>query len=326
MTAHRATDQESVDAALGSASKYEAPVSDDRVEGVRLFERLYVLPATHRLLPTPAALALATLRAKVRERRNPVELEKTRRYLSVLLQNTPRAGEAEALAPRLMAEKSRNQEILYRRFTMHRHTVEGVEHWRAAGEGGRGFVVVFGHIGASWCVAPVLRQAGLKTYIVIGPHYWDLPHGFKGLEFRYRRRNLEERIGKECVLSSEGPPERLVELIQAGEAVLLAWDAPGRAATPFLGNTAAVGGGPSRLAFGLQTNVLPVVPERKGGAYVIRILPPLDSREFADHRELRAAIARVYEPIVVEKPEALEYAWDPPPLITPPDQAPWANA
>jgi len=294
------------------------PVTDDRVEGARLFERVYASSLTHRLLPASAGLALAAARAKLRERRNPGELEETRHFLRELLRNTPRAAEADALAPKLMAEKSRNQELLWRGWLLRKSSVEGVEHWNAASDGGRGFVVVFGHVGASWCVAPVLAGAGLRTYIVIGPHYWNLYPGFKGLEFRYRRRELEARIGAERVLSSETPPERLAELIGSGEPILLAWDAPGRAATPFLGRTASVGGGPARLAFGLQVKVLPAVPERLGTRLVVRLHPPIDSRDFSDHRELRAEIARRFEPIVLERPQDLEMAWVPPPLITEP--------
>jgi hypothetical protein len=55
---------------------------DDRVHGANLFHRVYASTLTHRLVPTPAALGLATLRAKARERVNPAELTGTRAFFA----------------------------------------------------------------------------------------------------------------------------------------------------------------------------------------------------------------------------------------------------
>ena len=297
----------------------------DVLRDVGLLARLYGSPLTHRLLPTPTALWLAaSAGAKLRERRNPGELANAERFMGELLRDTPRAGEAAALAPRWLAEKSRNQELLWRPWLLPKSSVEGVEHWHAAHEGGRGCVVVFGHVGPTWSVAPVLWHGGLTVHIVIGPHYWFLDPGLKGLEFRYRRRTLgEDTIGPDRLISSEGPPERLKELVESGESVLLAWDAPGRAQTPFLGRTIPVGGAAPRLAFATRTKVLPAIPERRGSRIVVRLHPPLDSTDYEDARSLRAAIARFFEPIVVARPEEVELAWNPSPLVV--EGSDWAE-
>ena len=96
----------------------------------------------------------------------------------------------------------------------------------------------------------------------------------------------------------------------------IAFDAPGRAATPFLGRMIAVGGGAATLAFATQCRVLPVVPERHGTRIDLRFHAPLDATDYADARSLRAAIAATFEPIVLARPEEVELAWFPSPLVT----------
>jgi hypothetical protein len=46
------------------------------------------------------------------------------------------------------------------------------------------------------------------------------------------------------------------------------------------------------------------------------MLEPIDPAEHRDVRTLRAAIARTYEPLVLAKPEIVEMAWYPSPLVT----------
>jgi hypothetical protein len=46
------------------------------------------------------------------------------------------------------------------------------------------------------------------------------------------------------------------------------------------------------------------------------MLEPLDPTDYRDLRSLRAAIARVYEPFVVARPEVVELPWYPLPLVT----------
>jgi hypothetical protein len=46
------------------------------------------------------------------------------------------------------------------------------------------------------------------------------------------------------------------------------------------------------------------------------MLEPLDPADYRELRSLRVAIARTYERIVLAKPEAVEVAWYPSPLVT----------
>ena len=74
--------------------------------------------------------------------------------------------------------------------------------------------------------------------------------------------------------------------------------------------------GRATLAFRTGVRVLPVICERHGTRIDLRLLPPLDAAEHRDLRSLRAAIARTCEPLVVARPEKVEIAWYPSPLVT----------
>ena len=97
----------------------------------------------------------------------------------------------------------------------------------------------------------------------------------------------------------------------AGSPSLIAFDVPGSAATPFLGRSVALSGGPATLAFRTGTKVLPVLPERHGTRIDLRMFKPLDPADYRDLPSLRAAIARVFEQLVLAKPEIVEFGWYP---------------
>lgn len=292
---------------------------DDRIRDARLAVRLYASRHTHRLSPARASLALvAALGPAVRERRNPGERLAAQRFMHDLLLHTPRAGEATELADRWLVEKSRLRELFWRPWLLKQSRVHGREHWEAARAGGRGCVIVFGHVVATWAVPAILGLRGFDHYIVVGPHYWaPMPPGYEGLALLHRRREYGEKpLGNPRLISTEGRPGRLPELLAAHESIAIAFDAPGRAATPFFGRLVALGGGAASLAFSTGSRVVPVVPERHGTRLDLRFYPPLDSADHEDAKSLRAAIARTFEPIVLARPEAIELAWYPSPLVT----------
>jgi KDO2-lipid IV(A) lauroyltransferase len=209
-------------------------------------------------------------------------------------------------------------ELFWRPWLLRGASVLGLEHWHAARAGGRGAVLVFGHILGTWAVPGILGSVGLPVYIVIGPHYYaPMPPGYEGIALMHRRRAYGERVlPMDHIVLATGRPERLKELVEAGEVVAIAFDAPGRAPTPFLGRTVGFGGGAPRLALETGAKVLPAVPERHGSRLVMRFYPPIDPAEHSDTTSLRAAIAAAFEPIVLARPEAVELAWIPCPLIT----------
>lgn len=292
---------------------------DDRVRDVRPLVRFYASKHTHRLLPASVALAIvAAIEPAARRRRNPAEDVAAERLMADLLLYTPRANEARAATRRFLRERCRSRELFWRPWLIKQSRVIGAEHWDAAHRDGNGCVLVLGHIGPSWAVPGILGHHGFNLYLVTSAHFWQpMPPGLLGLAYRYLRNEYGEKaLGRGHLIPNDTPPERLIDLVQRGETVGIAFDVPGSAATPFLGRSVALSGGPATLAFRTKAKVLPVIPQRHGARIDLRMLEPLDPAEFRDLRSLRVAIARTYEPFVVAKPEIVEIAWYPSPLVT----------
>jgi lauroyl/myristoyl acyltransferase len=131
-----------------------------------------------------------------------------------------------------------------------------------------------------------------------------------------RREYIEKQLETSRIILADGPPERPLELLRSGESVGVAFDVAGSASAPFLGRSVVISGGPATMAFQTKAMVLPVIAERRGIRFDVRLLPPIDSAEYRDPRSLRVAIARTFEPIVLAKPEAVELFVFPHPLVT----------
>jgi lauroyl/myristoyl acyltransferase len=280
--------------------------------------RLYASKHVHRLMPAAVAVPIASVVGTPgRRHRKADELKRAERMLKDLLLYTPRAGEARALARRNVAEISRLRELFWRPWLLKHSRVIGKEHWETARAGGRGCVIVVGHLGAVYSVSRILRQNGVDLYAVATPRYWEAQApGFVGLMTRYLQSEYADAVGPGRLLSSTAPPRLLIELLERGESVLIAFDVPGSAATPFLGRSVALSGGPATLAFRTGAKVLPVLPERHGTRIDLRMFKPLDPGDYRDLPSLRAAIARVFEQLVLAKPEIVEFSWYPQPLVT----------
>lgn len=288
-------------------------------DGIRdVLIRVYVSRYTHRLVPAALALPiLARLEPAMRRRLNPAEGIEAERLMSDLLQYTARGDEARDAARRYLRERSRLGALFWRPWLLKHSRVIGREHWDAAHRGGRGCVIVLGHLGGSWAVSGILGRHGFDVHMVSSAHFWrELPPGLRGRTHRQLREVGERALGADRLIPNDAPPERLVELVLEGATVGIAFDVPGSAATPFLGRSVALTSGPASLAFRTKAKVLPVIPERHGTRMDLRMLEPLDPADHRDLRSLRAAIARTYEPLILAKPEMVEVAWYPSPLVT----------
>jgi hypothetical protein len=308
--------------------RVEAPVpQNDDVAEATLPARLYASTGMHRLLPAGPAVALAgRIGPAVRRGRNSAERRDGQRFMADLLLHTPRAAEADELAERWLIEKSKLGELFWRPWLLERSRLLGRENLDLARQRDRGCLFVSGHIGGHWSVSTILLRHGLQHYAVSHPHHWEpMPPGYKGLsKLHLRHEYLEKRLGGSRIILSDGPPERPLRLLEAGNSLLIAFDVAGSAATPFLGRSVALAGGPATLAFRTKAPVVPAVPQRQGTRIDLRLFPPIDPEDHPDPRSLRAAIAEAFEPVVLAHPESVELAWFPSPLVTesPPAEVP----
>ncbi|HEY7152190.1 MAG TPA: hypothetical protein VH391_10955 [Solirubrobacterales bacterium] len=298
----------------------QGPVpQNDEVRDVSLPARLYASAYTHRLLPAGLALTLASgIGPVVRHRRNSAERRDGQRFMADLLLHTPRAGESDELAERWLVEKSKLGELFWRPWLLERSRILGREHLEVAQRRGRGCLIVSGHIGGHWSVVTILIRHGIEHYAVSHPHHWEpMPPGYKGLaKLHMRHAYLEKPLGAERIILSNGPPERPLRLLEAGNNLLIAFDVAGSAATPFLGRSVALAGGPATLAFRTKSPMIPAIPRRQGTRIDLRLLSPIYPEDHEDPRSLRAAIAEAFEPEVLAHPESVELPWFPSPLVT----------
>lgn len=284
-----------------------------------LLLRLYTSPSAHRLLPAALALPLvAALEPPLRRHYRPADDVNVQRLMGDLLQYTPRADDARDAARRYQREQSRLRELFWRPWLLKRSRIHGRKHWDTAHADGRGCVMVLGHFAGSWAVSGILGGHGFDVRMVASAHFWEAPDaGLTGRTHQFLREEYGERaLGAERLIPNSTPPEEIVRLLEDGATLGIAFDVPGSAATPFLGRSVSLTSGPATLAFRTRTKVLPVITERHGTRMDLRMLTPLDPAEFRDARSLRAAIARTYEPFIIDKPEIVEVPWSPSPLIT----------
>ncbi|HLY51361.1 MAG TPA: lysophospholipid acyltransferase family protein [Solirubrobacteraceae bacterium] len=242
--------------------------------------------------------------------------------MSELLAHTPRAAEAPALAKEWLKEKARLRELFWRPWLLEHSRVLGAEYWDAARPSGRGCLVVTAHIGGHWAAGPIAARHGYLSYAVASPQYWGrMPPGerqrvgYHGLTTRFLFREYTQKALGARALPADSDPGQLLELLNRGESVAIAFDVAGFAATPFLGRTLSLAGGPATLAIKAKARVLPAVCERHGSRIDLRFLPPLDPADYQDPRSLRAAIAKTFEQIVISRPESVELHRIPHPLV-----------
>jgi len=285
--------------------------ANDYVAGMWLPLRIYANPRTHRLVPDAAAVRLSALRARLRARRQPQELAAARTMMRALLQHTPRAAEADALALRWMEEKSISSEILWRPWMADRTVVHGAEHLQAAKALDHGVVIAVSHLQPVFAVFRAVSATGVQPYAVVGPqNFAPKPPGYRGLKImRWREYAIHLPL-----VEAVGTAEDQLTILRGGSAILLAFDVPGSTPTRFLGRTVLLSSGPAELAHRTGAPIVPAVPYRVGTQIHVTFQPPLEPADYPDRPALHAAVAARFEQPVLDRPETMGLAWDPGPL------------
>jgi lauroyl/myristoyl acyltransferase len=293
------------------------PFPQERIRDVRLPVRLYASPRVHRLVPTRVAMAIAAAIGTPGARHDrATERRHADHLMRDLLLHTPLAGEARRLARRNFAEISRLRELFWRPWLLERSRVVGHEHWHAAHREGLGCVGVAGHFGALAVAPVILGRYGFRVHTVTNAHFWDpAPPGFLGM-LTLRMREYSQALGPGTAIPNNVSPAALAAVIESGRSLMIAFDVPGSTATPFLGRSVPLASGPATLAYRTGAKVLPMLPVREGTRIDVHIFEPLDPADYPDLRSLRAAIASVFERIVLAHPETVDFAWYPSPLVT----------
>jgi lauroyl/myristoyl acyltransferase len=234
------------------------------------------------------------------------------RFHEQLLAYTHLAGSEGEVARGAITEFFKCTEIFWRPWLMHRGTIEGLVHYRAAQAAGRGVVTVFPHFGMVYAHLPTMPRFGIDAWVVASPHHYE--EMGEGYDARFARQGLKyiEALGPGRGIArgggrieTEGVFEQIVELLRGGATVSIAFDVVGGMPTPFLGRTLSLSGGPARTSFESGALVAPFVVRRRGRRPVMQFAPPLDPRDYGSPEELQCAIAQVIEEWALALPEAV---------------------
>ncbi len=188
-----------------------------------------------------------------------------------------------------------------------RQPIVGMEHLRAVQRGDTGFIVSFTHHGDYEGVSPSLAWAGIATHALATSEMFAKEQP-AWLRQQARVVTFNEGVTLlDVALGSEG----IRKVLARGEAVAIAADVPGSAATRFLGHDVRLASGAARI--GMETNVPVVVvtshpnPAAPDACGMLRVSEPLCPEDFASVEELFEVIVRLNEAAILAWPEATEY-------------------
>ena len=254
-----------------------------------------------RLVPAPVAVALAVARGR-REWSDPERREAARAAIDAIVGPVV---ERDALARQHLIEHAVREELIWRPWQFARAPLEGREHPTRAAAAGRGVIASLVHSGPFPAAAASLVGVTPRTCAVVG-RWMRLPGPDDAMERRRLRwlANFEE-AGVRTV-EAPGSYPVLVEVLRAGDLVLLAYDAPGPHATTFLGRPILLGSGTARLAADTGAIVVPIWRARDRWRPYTVAGPPLDPRDHAGWQELHDALAAIHTRWIRSRPAALE--------------------
>jgi lauroyl/myristoyl acyltransferase len=271
-------------------------------------ERLYASPLLQRLVPDRVAVAAARLVGEYQWRKDPELRQEARGRMKALLAETPRAGEAEALAKQHVIESRVRGVVFWRPRMQARARLEGLEHLREAAAARRGVVIVSSHIGANALAhTPPLAREGWRMQVVGGHWLYPPYRGYDGL----RGLRLKERVEREgsTWIRPGDAHARLEELLRRGEVCVIPFDLPGTHRATFLGKTAWLRSGLVRLAEATGARLVPMFVGCEGHRLYARVEHPIDPADHEGVDDLMDLLADRFSEEILSRPAEREGSW-----------------
>ncbi|GMA31839.1 lysophospholipid acyltransferase family protein [Litorihabitans aurantiacus] len=270
------------------------------VPGVGLLDSWRGSERLHALVPTPLALRATDLLYRGLTRARPGRLAAAREAMRAVAAPGTDEAELTRLATASVASQARAWELYHRPRDLARIPVDGLDHLAAARRAGGGLLVSYAHYGPELAWLVLRRHVPLVA--LLGP--WiteDPPPGYRGLQVeRKRALFVAARMG---VAHVGGSAASQVRALQAGGALLTAFDVPGRRATRYLGRTVEMVDSTARMAVMTGSPVLPGTVVPRGSGWRIVLHPPLLPSAFGSAAELHQALADVHGDAVAGAPQ-----------------------
>lgn len=256
-----------------------------------LWARIYCRERPHRLLPTAAALRLASLAGRIAWlRRGPRAQALARAWTFT---RSTDAAELGRFARRHLREYRMQDELFWRPWLAAEMQIDGIEHLCAAREGGRGVILAGVHVGPmahlQQALARRLRREPRRLYISRWSRLEDEGRQ-SGARARYLPAKVRrlERAGARFV-GRGGSYAIFAELLRRGETCWMAIDAAGirrGRLVELAGRQTNLATGIAALARETGALIVPAYARREGSHPAARLLEPIDPSDYASDEDL----------------------------------------
>lgn len=268
----------------------------------RLGTRVKTSPWLRRLVPPALVLKIATRRAEAKWEQNRAAREDAIAAMETIVARTPRAPELNELGRSHLIEDVTSHALFWQPWPTLKLDPPSEARLRDVLRPDRGLLLSFCHVGPFHRATSAFVSRGRVPYSVVGPWFFAKPtRDYAGRHLARWRKGIDSRL-----VHSERSFSILQALLERGEVVLVAFDRPGPHETRFLGKTAMLADGSSRLAVQTKTLVLPIRTRRVGHVGWMDVAEPLDPRDFESVDELHDCLAALHEDWILERPEAMQ--------------------
>lgn len=273
--------------------------------GPGVFTTIQSTAATRHLYPLTLGLWVARGRAR-RAWRKPELRDRALASMQLLLGETARAQEVDAVAREHLYESYRYEELIWRRGLTTALPVRHLQRLEDLVHAGSGVLVSLVHQSQFGAHAACLARHGLPLTVLVSPM-------LLGPQAATRRGLLRSQLlatfatgPNVSVLPAADSYPELASLLRAGGTVALGCDVKGSTPVRFLGRTVYVASGTARLAMETGAPIVPVSVLPHGRLERLELQEPLDPARYNSYQELLQALFARHEAAVLSWPQAME--------------------